>query len=173
MSKRSDSNLPDHNYYLNKISQRLTTKLAKDRLIQRVTSSLISSLNVDRVVLYYFYRQWKGQVTFECFNDNKYSILGSTGADQCFTDEYAAMYLQGRVRAIDDIDSEPISQCHREFLNSIMVRANLVVPVLTYDHRLWGLLIAHHCQDIKHWSIKDIESMQAGSKILTNSPSIM
>jgi len=181
MNNIPEFNLPNNNYtdsiaqqsyYINKISQRLTIKLSRDELVQQVTTSLMSSLNVDRVVLYYFYSQWKGQVTFECLSNIKYTILGSTGADQCFTDEYAKMYLEGRFKVIDDIELEPISECHREFLRSIMVRANLVVPVLTKDNRLWGLLVAHSCKDVKYWTDKDVELMQKGSKILADSPSI-
>lgn len=37
------------------------------------------------------------------------------GSDTCFTDEYAAMYLAGRVRAIADIEVELIQECHRQF----------------------------------------------------------
>lgn len=44
---------------------RLTQRLERDTLIQKTTDELRNILQVDRVVLYYFYSQWKGQVTFE------------------------------------------------------------------------------------------------------------
>lgn len=153
------------------ILQRLNQKIQHDQVVQKTTDDLRSFLAVDRVVLYYFYREWEGQVTFEALSDKKFSIVGSTGPDQCFNDEYAALYLEGRVRAIADITTEPIEPCHRDFLCHLQVRANLVVPILTAKG-LWGLLVAHHCQAVRSWSAADIEQMQQGASVLATASSI-
>jgi GAF domain-containing protein len=156
---------------LRRVISNLSTTLERDRLVVQVTSDLQQQLDVDRVVLYYFYRQWKGQVTFEALSDPQFSIFGSTGPDECFNDEYAEMYLAGRVRAIADMDVEPIADCHRDFLRNLRVRANLVVPVLI-PTGLWGLLVAHHCQSVRVWSDSDIAAMQQGAKTLAIAPAI-
>ena len=156
---------------LQKISQRLNQRLQRDRLVQSTTDDLRRFLRVDRVVLYHFSTQWRGQVTFESLSHQKWSIFGSTGPDQCFNDEYAALYLAGRVRAIADIETEPIEPCHRDFLRYLHVRANMVVPILT-DHRLWGLLIAHHCQSPRSWPENEIEQMKKAALTLATAPSI-
>lgn len=153
------------------ILQRLSQTMQRDQLVQSTTDGLRKFLQVDRVVIYYFYNQWEGQVTFEALSDRKFSIYGSTGPDQCFNDEYAALYLAGRVRAIRDIQTEPIEPCHRDFLRYLQVRANLVVPILP-PKGLWGLLAAHHCQEPKAWSEEDIEQMQKGALVLASTPSI-
>jgi len=140
-------------------------------MVEQVTHDLQQQLQVDRVVLYYFYRKWKGQVTFEALSDPQYSIFGSTGPDECFNGEYAALYVEGRVRAIADIEAEPIADCHRDFLRTMQVRANLVVPVLI-PKGLWGLLVAHHCQSVRPWSDNDIALMRAGAEKLAFSPAI-
>jgi GAF domain-containing protein len=145
--------------------------MRRDELVQRTADDLRKSLQVDRVLLYHFYMQWEGQVTVESLSKKNLSISGSTGPDQCFTDEYAAMYLAGRVRAITDIEVETITPCHRDFLHSLQVRANLVVPILN-PRGLWGLLVAHHCQGSRYWSEEDITQMKAGALILANAPSI-
>ncbi|MEM9977071.1 MAG: GAF domain-containing protein, partial [Cyanobacteria bacterium P01_D01_bin.2] len=116
---------------LRNIFRRLNQTMQRDEVVQGTTDDLLGFLKVDRVVLYYFYRQWEGQVTFESLSDPRFSIYGSTGPDQCFNDEYAALYLAGRVRAIADVETEPIEACHRDFLRYLQVRANLVVPILT------------------------------------------
>ncbi len=158
---------------LQKVFDRLAATLARDNLVQQTTNYLRDVLQVDRVVLYYFYQQWEGRVTFESFNDNKFSIFGTTGPDECFNGDYAALYEAGRVRAIADIETEPIEKCHRDFLRNMGVRANLVVPILTNkNQRLWGLLVAHHCQDTRAWSQSNIETMQKAAQILATSPSI-
>lgn len=151
--------------------RRLSKTMGRDALIQATTDELRKFLGVDRVLLYYFYRQWKGQVTFESLSEGKFSILGSSGPDDCFNGEYAALYLAGRVRAIPDLELEPIQGCHLDFLRSMQVRANLVVPILS-SRGLWGLLIAHHCQDPYQWSSTDIETMQKAAKTLSASPLI-
>ncbi|MDY6940795.1 MAG: GAF domain-containing protein [Cyanobacteriota bacterium] len=156
---------------LSRVAQNISKNLQRDRLVQRETDNLRQALEVDRVVLYYFYRQWKGQVTFESLSDRRFSILGTTGADECFNDEYAAMYLEGRVRAIADIETEPIHECHRQFLRGIGVRANLVVPILTAKG-LWGLFVAHHCQSPRSWSGSDLKTMQTSARILATADAI-
>lgn len=157
---------------LQRLLERLVVKIQRDELIRQTTNHLRESLQVDRVVLYYFYEQWLGQVTFESLSSQEFSILGSTGADNCFNDEYAAFYLAGRVKAIADIELEPIQTCHRDFLRSMQVRANLVVPILI-PRGLWGLLVAHHCQGPHSWSPLDLELMQAGAKTLSTDANIL
>ena len=156
---------------LKQILSRLSQNLIRDNVVQEVTNSLRNYLAVDRVVLYYFYQQWEGQVTFEALSDRKYSVFGSKGPDECFNGEYAALYQTGRISAIEDIEAAAIAECHRDFLRQLQVRANLVVPVLP-PQGLWGLLIAHHCQNPRSWSQSDIEKMQQGAKRLAEADSI-
>ena len=88
-----------------------------------------------------------------------------------FDDQYAMLYEEGRVRAIADIETEPIHSCHRDFLRSIQVRANLVVPVLT-ARGLWGLLAAHHCTAPRVWKPSEIQFIQKKAEILAMVPAI-
>jgi GAF domain-containing protein len=156
---------------LQRIIGRISTTLERDDLVQRTTAHLLKSLNADRVVLYYFYRQWQGQVICESLKSDEFSILGETGADECFNDEYAALYEAGRYRAIADIETEPIHDCHRDFLKSIQVRANLAVPVLN-SKGLWGLLVTHYCKAPHQWTSAEIESVRTEAKNLAEAPSI-
>lgn len=157
---------------LQRIFDRLCRDLARDTLIQTTTDRLRTTLHADRVLLYHFFDEWLGKVTFESLSDPKFSILGSTGPSECFNGEYAKLYEAGRVRAIADIDTEPIQDCHRDFLRELQVRANLVVPVLT-ESGLWGLLVAHQCESIHAWSSDEIDAMQTGALELATSPSIL
>ncbi|MEG3976215.1 GAF domain-containing protein [Microcoleus sp. herbarium8] len=156
---------------LQHIVNRLTDSLKRDVLVEKSLYDIRESLQSDRAVLYYFYRQWQGQVTCEMLSAIEFSILGSTGPDECFNDEYAALYEGGRVRAIADIETEPINECHRDFLRSMKVRANLVVPILT-KKGLWGLLVAHQCSGPRTWLRSDIEFMQKQAQNMAISPTI-
>ncbi len=156
---------------LQNIVNRLTERLKRDVLIEKSLYEIQEVVQSDRVVLYHFYRKWHGQVTCETLSAIELSILGSTGPDECFNGEYAALYEAGRVRAIADIETEPIHQCHRLFLRSMKVRANLVVPILT-QKGLWGLLIAHECRGPRTWLRSDIEFMQQQAQNMAMSPTI-
>jgi GAF domain-containing protein len=161
-----------HERGLQRVLDRLRKTIERDALVRQTTNQLRELLQVDRVVLYYFYSQWEGQVTFESLSNEELSILGSTGPDDCFNNEYADMYLAGRVRAIADIELEAIQPCHRDFLRNLQVRANLVVPVLI-PRGLWGLLIAHHCQASRSWLASDIEAMQEKAQTLATASCIL
>ncbi|MCU0545058.1 MAG: GAF domain-containing protein [Oscillatoriaceae cyanobacterium Prado104] len=156
---------------LQRIVNRLTDTLKRDALVEKSLGEIQEVLQSDRAVLYYFYRQWQGRVTYEMLSSIELSILGSTGPDECFNSEYAALYETGRVRAIADIEVEPIHQCHRDFLRDMKVRANLSVPILTAKG-LWGLLIAHQCSGPRNWARSDIEFMQQQAQNIALSPAI-
>jgi GAF domain-containing protein len=144
---------------LRQAAEPVSQALKSDRSVDQIVRLLRRRLQADRVLLYYFYTEWAGQVTFEALESSTSSILGCRGPDECFNAEYAAQYQAGRVRAITDIELEPIQDCHREFLRRLRVRANLVVPVLTQTG-LWGLLVAHHCRSARPWSLTDVDIMQ-------------
>ncbi|MHC0068861.1 PAS domain S-box protein, partial [Nostoc sp. UIC 10890] len=64
-----------------------------------------------------------------------------------------------------DIYTAEISPCHVEFLESLQVRANLVVPILLGDE-LWGLLAAHHCAAPREWQSREIDLLrQLGEQV--------
>jgi GAF domain-containing protein len=144
------------------IVTRLSQNLSRDRLVQETTDFLRNYLNCDRVILYYFYQKWEGQVTFESLSNSEYSIFGSQGPDECFNQEYANLYEARRISHLDDIETSAIADCHREFLRKLQVRANLVAPILT-EKGLWGLLIAHHCHNTHIWSPAEIDAIKQGA----------
>ena len=159
------------NLGLRGVFNRLAQNLSRDDLVQKTTDNLRKYLHSDRVVLYYFYCKWEGQVTFESLSEQKYSIFGSQGPDECFNQEYASLYEANRFSAISDIATAAIAPCHREFLREVEVKANLVVPILT-QKGLWGLLIAHHCQQTHSWSPAEIDAMVQGANTIAQSESV-
>ncbi|MEO0536428.1 MAG: GAF domain-containing protein [Cyanobacteria bacterium P01_A01_bin.123] len=155
---------------LRQVFRRLSNTMERDRLVQQIVAGLRETFQVDRVVVYYFYRRWRGQVVYESLSQPQLSIFGSTGADDCFNQDYADLYLKGRINAIADIKQANIHPCHTEFLQSIAVQANLVAPVIT-EQGLWGLLVAHHSQP-RPWDTADIETIRQASQQLAAAPSI-
>ncbi len=134
-------------------------------------------LQSSRVIIYRFNPDWSGVVAVESVAPEWRSILGTAVEDCDFKQNYAHYYRQGRVRAIDDIETEDISECHLNLLRRLQVRANLVVPLLSSE-TLWGLMIAHECSGPRHWEQNEISllnsiAIQLGKTIrtVTSSPS--
>lgn len=111
----------------------------------------------DRVIIYRFKPDLSGVIIVESVADPAFSMLGWEIKDDCFREHWIEAYRQGRIRAIEDIYTEPnLNPCHVEFLANFQVRANLVVPILQAEN-IWGLLIAHNCTVSRHWKDTEIE----------------
>lgn len=78
---------------------------------------------------------------------------------ECFPDEYARLYFRGRVRAINNTAVASLDTCHREFLHSLQIKANVIVPI-NIGTQLWGLLIAHQCYAPRNWEDAEIDLLQ-------------
>jgi len=112
-------------------------------------------LDTDRVLIYQFEANWKGKVIVEKVVGNWGSTLGTVGADNCFSQEYASLYQNGRVRVIHDIFASQLDPCHVDFLKNLDVRSNLIVPIIIGE-QLWGLLIAHECKRSRRWKESEV-----------------
>ncbi len=130
----------------NQIRQTLNLPVIQQTVVQEVRKLL----NTDRVVIYKFDQDWNGTVVVEDVIAPWCSVLGEIGQDDCFSGNYAHLYLGGRVRAINDVEKAGLNTCHVEFLQRLQVKANLIVPIVI-GAQLWGLLIAHECRSTRRW----------------------
>lgn len=141
---------------INRISAQIRESLKLTTILQTTVQAIRAQLKTDRVVVYRFQEHWQGQVVVEDVQAPWTSTLGSMGADTCFPNGYAEYYESGRVRAIDDVRTADLDECHRAYLQEIQVQANLIVPILIHN-QLWGLLIAHECRGPRRWNGGEIE----------------
>ncbi|MBE7382549.1 MAG: PAS domain-containing protein [Leptolyngbya sp. SIO1E4] len=141
---------------INRISTQIRESLELTPILQTTVQAVRHQLATDRVVVYRFEDDWMGEVVVEAVVSPWQSTLGELGADNCFPSGYANYYESGRVRAIDDIYQAGLDECHLHYLESLQVRASLIVPILL-QKRLWGLLIAHECRGVRHWTGSEIE----------------
>jgi diguanylate cyclase (GGDEF)-like protein len=137
------------------VTQRIRQSLELDEILQTTADEVRQLFEVDRVIIYQFEPDWSGLVAVESLAQGCMSILGFHVMDTCFQSTHAAYYQQGKTRAIANIETEGLSSCHVDLLRSLQIRANLVVPILQQD-RLWGLLIAHQCSNIRQWQQSEI-----------------
>ncbi|MFS0516986.1 GAF domain-containing protein [Nostoc sp. UIC 10607] len=141
---------------LKQVTEHIRRTLDLQTTLQSIVREVRPLLNSDRVLIF----QMKSKsVIVEEINGNWQSVLGVNAPPECFPDEYTRLYYQGRVRAINNVSATSLSECHREFLQSLQVQANLIVPI-NIGMELWGLLIAHECEAPRDWQDAEIDLLQ-------------
>lgn len=149
----------DYSKVLGKILDQIRSTLDINTILQTIAREVRSLLATDRVVMYHFTPQGEGTVMVENIRGNWPSALGIRGPGECFPEDYRQLYLRGRVRAMNDTTQETLSDCHRQFLEQLQVKASLVVPIVS-QAGLWGLLIVHQCSTPRVWQTSEIELLQ-------------
>jgi signal transduction histidine kinase len=150
------------------MQERIRSSLNLDEVLTAAVGEVRQFLQTDRTVIYRFNPDFSGVVTVESVGEGWLSTLGIDIQDRCFAETCAPLYQKGRLRAIDDIYSAGLNECHLQLLSRLQVKANLVVPILqnssqsdsSIQTRLWGLLIAHHCSSPRQWHSYEIESLR-------------
>ncbi len=141
------------------MQERIRQSLDLEEVLSTAVAEVRQFLETDRTVIYQFLPDWSGFVAVESVGEGWGKILGRTINDPCFAESYVALYQQGRVGAIANIETAGIDPCHVELLKQFQVKANLVVPILQGES-LWGLLIAHHCSAPRQWQASEVELLK-------------
>ena len=144
---------------VNSIQERIRSSLNLEEVLTTAVEEMRQFLSTDRTIIYRFNPDWSGFVTVESVAESAMSILATDIHDPCFGERYARFYEQGRIRAVDNIYTAGLTPCHIDFLKQFEIKANLVVPILQ-GQKIWGLLIAHHCQSPRQWQSSEIESLR-------------
>ncbi|MCC5608617.1 GAF domain-containing protein [Nostoc sp. CHAB 5834] len=118
-------------------------------------------LKSDRVSVFRFYPDlaWEGEFIYEDVAKEWDSALAAKLRDHCFSEEFAGLYQQGRIRAIADIYQVNASDCYIQILERFQVRASIIAPLIK-GKDLWGLLCIHQCSSPRQWEASEIEFVQ-------------
>ncbi|MFS8911255.1 response regulator [Synechococcus sp. H60.3] len=138
------------------LSLKIRQSLDIAEILETAVTEIQALLRADRVLVYRFQPDGSGIISNEKTQPGIPSLLGEVIEDPCFQEKYAELYSQGRVRAISDVEAEGLEPCYLELLQTMQVKANLVVP-LFMEQRLWGLLLAHQCSAPRQWQPFEIE----------------
>ncbi|MEA5515346.1 GAF domain-containing protein [Nodularia sp. UHCC 0506] len=144
---------------IKQVTEQIRSTLDFQATLQTIVSQVRPLLNADRVLIYQLMGESGGAVTVEDINGQWPSVLGIKAPLECFPDEVSRLYCRGRVRAINNIATDSLNDCNREFLQNIQVQANLIVPI-NISEELWGLLIAHQCHAPRNWQDTEIDLLQ-------------
>ncbi|MEH2172596.1 ATP-binding protein [Nostoc sp.] len=147
------------------MTQRIRRSLNLQDILQTTVDEVRQFLECDRVTIFQFYPGWGGTIVIESVAPEWMALLPLQIHDPCIGEENVEPFKQGLVTAKTDIYTAGISPCHVAFLESLQVRANLVVPVSLGDE-LWGLLAAHQCRGPREWQSSEIALLrQLGAQV--------
>lgn len=141
------------------ITERIHQSLKLEEILNTAVREVRGLINSDRVLIYRIWNDGTGCVVTEAVVPDCEAILGRTFPVEVFPKEYHQLYSQGRVFGMSDRNSAKIAPCLVEFLRELAVKAKLVVPLMAGEH-LWGLLIAHHCREVRHWQPSEMSLLQ-------------
>jgi methyl-accepting chemotaxis protein PixJ len=129
--------------------------LKRSDILSVATRSMRELLNTDRVIMYDFHDDWNGTVAVESANSQYRQILGEVVQDP-FREGLIDAYRNGRVRSMNDIYAENLTQCHEELLVKFQIRASIAAPLIQ-NGKLIGLLCAHECGGPREWEAGEVE----------------
>jgi PAS domain S-box-containing protein len=141
------------------IALKIRQSLKLEETLNTTVTEVRQFLQTDRVLIYRFNPDWSGVVAVESVASEWTAVLGTTIYDPCFGKDYTKLYQKGRVGVVENIYAAGFRQCYLDFLGQLQVVASLTVPILQGE-KLWGLLIAHHCQEPRLWQSIEIELLQ-------------
>jgi light-regulated signal transduction histidine kinase (bacteriophytochrome) len=142
------------------ITLKIRESLQLEEILQTTVTEVQKLLQADRVVMFRLWPDGSGTVVQEAVLPDWPAVLGQDIFDPCFPEQgYMEKYRQGRVAAIFDIEQADIQECYREFLRTLCVKANLVVPILVRGN-IWGLLLAHQCGTPRQWNNFELDLLQ-------------
>ena len=139
---------------------KIRESLDLDTIFKATATEVRQLLNADRVGVFCCYSDsnygWDNEFVSEDVLPDFSAVIATKVHDYYFTEQYAALYQQGRIQAVDDIYDAGLSDCHINLLAQFQIRANLIVPLLRGEE-LWGLLCIHQCAGPRHWETAEIE----------------
>ncbi|MFM6324601.1 MAG: PAS domain S-box protein [Microcystis panniformis] len=152
---------------VNQIAQHIRQSLKLEEVLTTTVADVRQFLLTDRVLIYRLNGDGTGSAITESVLPEYPAILGQTFPPEVFPPEYHRAYIEGKIRAITDVQKEDVEPCLVEFVSQFGVRAKLVVPIIqqfreqdSSTPHLWGLLIAHHCRSPRNWQPLEIDLMK-------------
>lgn len=151
---------------LNQVVCRIRKSLDLGTTFITTVTEVRQLLKTDRVGVFRFYpQQWQGEFIYEDIGSDWDSLIENEVGADCFGEEFAEQYEQGKIRAVSDINAANIHGDRIKILEKIQVRANMVAPLIKGEE-LWGLLCIHQCNAPRDWETTEIEFVEQISEHL-------
>ena len=169
--KEYQAKLAEHERTLARTIERIRQTLDLEVIFSTTTQEVRQMLKCDRVVVYRFNDDWGGEFLYESMSEGWKPLFGEPNSPTCcWHDTYlketqGGRYANHETLAIEDIYNADLTDCHIEMLESLEVKALVVVPVFVGD-KLWGLLGAYQNSEPRHWEPREIAFLaQVGNQL--------
>ncbi len=138
-----------------RIAAKIAASLYLPEILETTVQELRAFLSCDRLTIYRFHPDWTGAIISESVGAGWRAALHDEIVDPCFRGDVVQQYNEGHKSAIANIHNAGYPDCYVQLLEEYQVKANLVVPIRV-SGQLWGLLIAHQCDDYREWQESDL-----------------
>jgi signal transduction histidine kinase/FixJ family two-component response regulator len=148
-----------------KIALQISQSIDLSQLLQATVAGTRQLLDCDRTLVYRLNPDLSGTIVAESVLPGWTATLDCQIEDNCFQGDLAVhfnKYLQGHKMVVSDVESANLTACHLQMLQQFEVKAILVVPILVRasspvsEAKVWGLLIAHHCEQVHEWQVDEL-----------------
>ncbi|MEO1428026.1 MAG: GAF domain-containing sensor histidine kinase [Cyanobacteria bacterium J06632_19] len=157
---------------LNQVITQTRKSLDLSVIIATAIAQVRDFLELDRLVVYrfeeinlnshgHFSQQnsqkppvYAGCVVHEVLANETISSVLNYSEERCLMPSTSCWekYRQGFTLAVSDIEKTyALEECLLEYLKKIRVKAKFAAPIV-FQEKLWGLLIAHQCDNTREWT---------------------
>ncbi|MGK7956041.1 MAG: CBS domain-containing protein, partial [Crocosphaera sp.] len=144
---------------LSNLLLKIRSSLDLETILHTTVQEVHQLLRCDRVIIYRCQEKDVGKVIIESVSSEKWSILGQTIDNGCFTCRGMKQYQQHQSIIINDIANANLHECYLKFLEKWQIKAQFTLPLFINDH-LWGLLAFHDCTAPHYWLPPEVEFVE-------------
>jgi PAS domain S-box-containing protein len=156
------------------LALRIRQSLNLEEILETSVNEVRSFLNCDRVVVYQFQSSgYDGEVIAESVKEGWLKTIKISSQDMCCQPVKNRINAWESYHANNNIYNAGYSDCHVQMLEHFQIKANLIFPIfvlrngdgvlkkeLMKSSQIWGLLIAHQCDDFREWKTTEIELLE-------------
>ncbi|MDJ0681407.1 MAG: GAF domain-containing protein [Xenococcaceae cyanobacterium MO_167.B52] len=135
--------------------QQIRQSLNSQDILNNSVEVVRKTVNCDRVVVYRINSNNSGMIIAESVVNGWVKAQGKVIDPIRFESHHEEQYLKGRVQAFNNIHQSNLTPRYIEELEKLQVKANLVAPILN-EGKLFGLLLAHQCDNTRQWQETEI-----------------
>ena len=142
-----------------RVTNQIRSTLDLKTTLQTIVREVRNVIDTDRVLIYQFIDNWKGEVIVEEIKGNWKPTLGVSIPQNELPDVNFKLYKRGKVRAINDVSKVNLSPKYQEILSYFQIQGAVIIQI-GVGAQLWGLLVAQECKAPRHWRAFELEILQ-------------
>ena len=144
---------------LAEVTRKIRMFIGLDEILQTTVTEVQHLLTCDRVMIVELRANQTAVPISEAILRDYPPMLGYELADPLLVGKYLERYRQGKILAINDLQTAAIDLDIKQLLLQFAIQAKLVVPILS-QNELKGLLVAHQCSKPRLWQDSEIELLK-------------